>query len=147
MLRHWHCSASHARARVHTCACARKRTHAHMQAWTHPGVCLVRGLPACGLQGIEELQDDLDAELAAMQRQLEAIRAESAAVTARKAHLELELLKLLQVGGPAGPSLRPYPAGTGTGLSAWRCIAHAQMLAAAPAGIGSRGDCGSPWGG
>ncbi|KXZ49847.1 hypothetical protein GPECTOR_19g298 [Gonium pectorale] len=50
------------------------------------------------LEDVDKLQEDLDAELAAMQKQLQAIKAESALVAARKAQLELELMQLIRDG-------------------------------------------------
>ncbi|KAG2452660.1 hypothetical protein HYH02_002893 [Chlamydomonas schloesseri] len=53
---------------------------------------------AAGGEDVEALQDELDAELAAMYKQLQAIKAESAMVAARKAQLELELMQLIREG-------------------------------------------------
>ncbi|GFR52319.1 hypothetical protein Agub_g14817 [Astrephomene gubernaculifera] len=49
-------------------------------------------------EDVEALQDELDAELAAMYKQLQAIKTESALVSARKAQLELELMQLIREG-------------------------------------------------
>ncbi|KAG2446091.1 hypothetical protein HXX76_000691 [Chlamydomonas incerta] len=56
------------------------------------------GDAAASGQDVEALQDELDAELASMYKQLQAIKAESAMVAARKAHLELELMQLIREG-------------------------------------------------
>ncbi|KAG2492084.1 hypothetical protein HYH03_009580 [Edaphochlamys debaryana] len=51
-----------------------------------------------GVEDVAALQDELDAELSAMYKQLQAIKAESAMVAARKAQLELELMALIREG-------------------------------------------------
>ncbi|GLC54662.1 hypothetical protein PLESTB_000893000 [Pleodorina starrii] len=48
------------------------------------------------VEDVDALQDELDAELAAMMKQLQAIKAESAAVASRKEQLELELMQLMR---------------------------------------------------
>ncbi|PNH09639.1 hypothetical protein TSOC_003723 [Tetrabaena socialis] len=49
-------------------------------------------------EDMEAMQDELDAELATMYAQLQAIKEESAMVAARKAQLELELMQLIREG-------------------------------------------------
>ncbi|PNW74621.1 hypothetical protein CHLRE_12g489950v5 [Chlamydomonas reinhardtii] len=56
------------------------------------------GEAAASGDDVEALQDELDAELAAMYKQLQAIKTESAMVSARKAQLELELMQLIREG-------------------------------------------------
>lgn len=56
------------------------------------------GDEGAGGDDVAALQDELDAELAAMYKQLQAIKAESAMVAARKAQLEMELMSLIKEG-------------------------------------------------
>ncbi|EFJ45547.1 hypothetical protein VOLCADRAFT_106008 [Volvox carteri f. nagariensis] len=93
------------------------------------------------VEDVEALQEELDAELDSMMKQLQAIKAESAMVAARKAQLEMELMQLMRdEADDLTSQLRDLGVGSGEGEGQAGANGGGETAAAEAAG----GDAAAP---